>query len=259
MRIASPPLVSGRDGVTVVIPLRNRGGARLWNCLNALKRQTASPTEVIVSDLNSNEQYLDNIRGTTLGMGFTFLRVAWRRPEFSRAAVINAGIRAARSQDVIVLDVDAVAAPHFVETYAARLTDGMLLLCEHRRGRAAAEGEDLSSDWGAYCAAAARNQWSRCANGMSMGARRAFWGVIGGIDERFVGWGAEDDHAVWKAERLGRVDWIDDPLIIHQDHPEVAGKGDAQWRNNELFDRLRARGVERRPWGCLEALELIRA
>ena len=245
-------------GTTVVIPQRNRGGARLWNCLNALARQTVAPEEVIVSDLSSAPENLDNIRWITRSFDFTFLRIRWKDSRFSRALAINCGIRAARSTDVVVLDVDAIAAPHYVESYAARLKDDTLLLCEHRRGRSPAEGEDISSDWGGYCAGSERNRWARCAAGMSMGARRAFWAAISGIDERFIGWGAEDDHAVWKAEQLGRVDWIDDPLIIHQDHPEVEDKGEAQGRNNAMFDKLRDQGVSRQPWGRAEVLELTR-
>jgi hypothetical protein len=245
-------------GTTVVIPQRNRGGARLWNCLNALVRQSVAPEEVIVVDLSSAPENIENIRWITRSFGFTFLCVQWRDPRFNRALAINCGIRAARSTNVLALDVDAVAAPHYVESCTARIKEDTLLLCEHRRGRSAAEGEDISSDWGAYCAISSRTLWARCAAGMSMGARRAFWVKISGVDERFIGWGAEDDHAVWKAEQLGRVDWIDDPLIVHQDHPDVEGKGEAQGRNHEMFDRLRAQGVSPRPWGQAKVRELVR-
>jgi len=244
-------------GTTVVIPQRDRGGARLWNCLNALARQTVPPEEVVVSDLSSATDHLDNIRGITRSFGFTFLRVEWRDPRFSRAASINCGIRVSRSRHVVVLDVDAVAAPHFVETYEARLRPNLMLMCEHRRGREAAEGEDLSSDWGAYFASSQPNPWSRCANGMSMGAERALWAAISGVDERFVGWGAEDDHAVWKADQVGDISWIDDPLIIHQDHPSAAAAGDHH-RNNEMFETIKRDGVAPRPWGVRKVLELDR-
>ena len=244
-------------GTTVVIPQRNRGGARLWNCLNALARQTVAPEEVIVSDLSSAEDQLENIRGITRSFGFSFLRVAWKDPRFSRAVSINCGIRASRSRYVVVLDVDAVAAPHLVETYEARLRPELLLMCEHRRGRAPTEGEDLSTDWGKYFFSAEPNPWPHCANGMAMGAERAFWVTLCGVDERFVGWGAEDDHAVWKADMLGASQWIDEPLIIHQDHPSAVGQGD-HTRNNELFDSLRSEGVTPRPWGARRVLELLR-
>ena len=244
-------------GTTVVIPQRNRGGARLWNCLNALARQTVAPEEVIVSDLSSDEDQLDNIRGITRSLGFTFLRVAWKDPRFSRAVSINCGIRASRSQYTVVLDVDAVAAPHFVETYEARLKPKLMLMCEHRRGRAPNEGEDLSTDWGAYFFSADPNPWAHCANGMSMGAERAFWASLCGVDERFVGWGAEDDHVVWKADLAGSSAWIDEALIIHQDHPSAAGPGDHE-NNNDMFVKIRAEGLAKRAWGSHQALELLR-
>lgn len=246
-------------GTTVVIPQRNRGGARLWNCLNALKRQSVAIEEIIVSDLSSDEGQLDNIRGTTLGVGATFLRIEWLDTRFSRAVAINCGIRCARSVNVVVIDVDVVVAPHFVETYEARLRDDLMLMCEHRRGREVKEGEDVSSDWGAYFASAAPNPWPHCANGMSMGARRAFWARIFGVDERFVGWGAEDDHAVWKAEMAGgNTGWIDDALIIHQDHEPVPDLEHFRGVNHGMFDRLRQEGLQRRQWGSRKLLELRR-
>lgn len=246
-------------GTTVVIPLRNRGGARLWNCLNALRWQTVPPDEVIVSDLSSDPDQLDNIRGTTLGLGCTFLRISWKDPRFSRAVASNCGIRTARSENVLVLDVDAVAAPHYVETYEARLRDDLMLLCEHRRGPMPKEGEDLSSDWGSYYGRSQENPWPRCANGMSMGARRRFWVGICGMDERFVGWGAEDDHVVWKAEFAGESGWIDDPLIIHQDHEATPNLEHHRGVNHGLFDQLRQEGPQhRRRWGIHRVLELER-
>ncbi|MEU2180873.1 glycosyltransferase [Streptomyces thermolilacinus] len=48
---------------------------------------------------------------------------------------------------------------------------------------------------------------------------------IGGMDERFCGWGGEDQDFVWRAERYGPMDRHDDPLV-HLHHDRAAHRGD---------------------------------
>lgn len=244
-------------GTTVVIPQRNRGGSRLWNCLNALRRQTVPPEEVIVSDLSSGPDQLDNIRGITLNLGCTFLRTEWSG-KFSRSVAVNMGIRAARSDHIVVLDVDAVAAPDCLERFEQVVPADTLVLGEHRRGYAAGHEEDISTDWASYFVASVANPWPHVAAGMFMGAARNFWMRIGGYDERFKGWGAEDDFVVWKAAQVGGVTWIDMPLLIHQDHPEVEGKEADRAANHQLFERLKQRKDWPGRWGVRKVVEHTR-
>ncbi|MEV6120131.1 galactosyltransferase-related protein [Streptomyces sp. NPDC052077] len=48
---------------------------------------------------------------------------------------------------------------------------------------------------------------------------------IGGMDERFCGWGGEDQDFVWRAERYGPMDRHRDPLV-HLHHDRAAHRGD---------------------------------
>ncbi|MFJ6623235.1 glycosyltransferase [Kitasatospora sp. NPDC091335] len=48
---------------------------------------------------------------------------------------------------------------------------------------------------------------------------------IGGMDERFCGWGGEDQDFVWRAERYGPMDRHRDP-IVHLHHDRAAHRGD---------------------------------
>ncbi|WP_329158214.1 galactosyltransferase-related protein [Streptomyces anulatus] len=48
---------------------------------------------------------------------------------------------------------------------------------------------------------------------------------IGGMDERFCGWGGEDQDFVWRAERYGPMDRHRDPLV-HLHHNRAAHRGD---------------------------------
>ncbi|MEU2572904.1 glycosyltransferase [Streptomyces anulatus] len=47
---------------------------------------------------------------------------------------------------------------------------------------------------------------------------------IGGMDERFCGWGGEDQDFVWRAERYGPMDRHRDPLV-HLHHDRAAHRG----------------------------------
>ncbi|MEU5220676.1 galactosyltransferase-related protein [Streptomyces sp. NPDC020807] len=48
---------------------------------------------------------------------------------------------------------------------------------------------------------------------------------IGGMDERFCGWGGEDQDFVWRAERYGPMDRHRDP-VVHLHHDRAAHRGD---------------------------------
>lgn len=48
---------------------------------------------------------------------------------------------------------------------------------------------------------------------------------IGGMDERFCGWGGEDQDFVWRTERYGPMDRHSDPLT-HLHHDRAAHRGD---------------------------------
>ncbi|MEU2118016.1 galactosyltransferase-related protein [Streptomyces sp. NPDC016459] len=48
---------------------------------------------------------------------------------------------------------------------------------------------------------------------------------IGGMDERFCGWGGEDQDFVWRVERYGPMDRHRDPLV-HLHHDRAAHRGD---------------------------------
>ncbi len=257
MRIANPPLVSGRDGVSVVVPLRNRGGARLWNCLNALKRQTSPPSEVIISDLNSDRPLRDEIREMVHGFGWTFMRVQWRDPRFNKAVAANCGIRRTTYPKVVLLDVDAVASPACLSYFLQSVTPNSMVLADHYRGRAPKEGEDLSTGWDAYAVGADIHEWTGTANGFFMGAYRSFWGKLCGVDERFIGWGAEDDHLVWKAEQLGAVVRMKERLLVHQEHDPVVGQQQAAPKNWELLVTAMREPITSRAWGDHQVVEYL--
>jgi len=241
--------------------MRNRGGGRLWNCLNALRRQKVSPQEVLVCDLGSEPKQKENIKRLTLEAGFSFLGIQWTDPLFSRAVAINCGIRAARTKYVLVLDADAIVSPRCIEVFERRVRPRTMVLAEHLRGRGPKGMEDISTTWGKLRAESTPPQWSHWASGIFMGAERTFWAEIGAFDERFIGWGGEDDYVVHKARQAGTVQWIKEPLLIHQRHANVPGKVQQQEKNWALLRTLMRRpmSVATNPWGRRRLTDVVRS
>jgi glycosyltransferase involved in cell wall biosynthesis len=243
---------------TVVIPLRNRGGIRLQNCLTSLVQQVYPPAEIILSDLGSTPEYAAEIRTMGEVFGARYVGIDYYDPKFNRAVAVNCGVIRASCKNTLVLDVDCLLHPRGIQLFEINLRPRLALFAEHHRVDCPKPGEDLGSDW--Y--ASFRRSWfwrSHLAFGMFMGAQTDFWKDLHGIDERFVGWGGEDDHFAWKAQKLGAYKWIDSPImVIHQEHDEgTAGGWNAaeQERNHKLLSKLTRGPLSLPPWGRTPILE----
>lgn len=152
------------------------------------------------------------------------------------AAARNAGIAAAGTAAMVVLlDVDAVPAPHLIGRYAAavRATGGVVAgpvgylpagvpateadlaaLGEHAAPHSSrpvpAVGELLAED-----------RWELLWT-VSMAAPTALLREVGGFDERYVGYGAEDTDAAIRLRDSGAsLHWVGGAWAYHQHHVEV--------------------------------------
>ncbi|WP_441249454.1 glycosyltransferase [Kitasatospora sp. McL0602] len=81
--------------------------------------------------------------------------------------------------------------------------------------------------------------------------RESFFSRIGGMDERFSGWGGEDQDFVWRAERYGPMDRHADPIVhLHHDraphraedgvpfYEEVEQAGFCSWPCDSVIGQL---------------------
>jgi len=100
------------DAITVIIP-NYHGAALLPACLDALLRQRLAPAAVVVVDNGSR----DDSREFALAHPVRPTLIAF--PENRGfAAAVNAGIRAATTPAVALLNNDAVADPRWLEAGA---------------------------------------------------------------------------------------------------------------------------------------------
>ncbi len=174
------------------------------------------------------------------------------------AAARNAGAAAALAlgaELMIVLDVDCRPGEDLVGAYRQAADDpaaAVSLLC----GPVAylpppgPEGYDLDrlSETAPHDGRPAPEPGERRSNGdprlfwsLSFALTPAVWGTIGGFDERFVGYGAEDTDFGFAADAAGiPLTWVGGATAYHQWHPTQSppvGHLDDILRNGAIFAR----------------------
>lgn len=154
------------------------------------------------------------------------------RPGLPLAAARNLGARTARSPVLVFLDVDCIPGPTTVARYAAALAHhdvvlmgGVGYLDEGATARPwTPDALDSRSrphparphpDAGVHPCSRPELFWS-----LSFGVRRStLLDVVGGFDESYVGYGAEDtDFARRLARRGVDLAWLGDAVCHHQHH-----------------------------------------
>jgi hypothetical protein len=223
------PAPARRPRALVVIPFRDRvGGARARNllaCLASLRDQADPAPEITVTVVESDAEPRWRELIEPRADRYVFAR---HDGHFNKSWAVNVGVRqsAADAGHICVLDADVLVDDRFLERNLARVDRPDLAAFLPYRSMFCLD--EPSSD------AAIR---SRCADGapdVPLDAIRALvlreppgaclWTKaetfhrIGGFDERYQGWGGEDDDVVARLSRAGRLARFDDPLL-HLSHP----------------------------------------
>jgi glycosyltransferase involved in cell wall biosynthesis len=239
--------------LSVVLPIRNRSGVRLENCLRGLRWQeglSKDDVEIVISDFGSEPQHRDAVQKAAATFGariqYTAASGLWNR---SRA--LNIGIKQATGHYTMSTDVDMVLAPTFLRTLVEtqeQLGGRGLLLCQSRDLGPETEGKEIQlRDFEEIL----RSTTMRPTYGMGgcQCADTRWFHHVRGYDERYTYWGAEDKDVVLRAQRDGRiVKWItEQTAMVHQWHPTT--KYDKPWlvKKNRMWLRLTS-WIVRKNW-----------
>jgi hypothetical protein len=223
----APPAEAPRTAV--VIPFRDRiGGARTRNllaCLAALRAQHRPPAGVAVTVVETDDtpRWERHIRPWADHYVF-----APHGGHFNKSWAVNLGVRRTPGAPewVCVLDADILVDDRFLERNLARAADGGLaaflpyraMHCLDPDSSHAAIRSRIEHGAPDVPVDAVRALVLREPPGAVLWARADVLHRIGGFDERFQGWGGEDDDVVARLSAAGRLDRFDDPLL-HLAHP----------------------------------------
>ncbi len=229
--VASSPLHLSIGLVTVARHRRDH----LAQQFRSIAHQTIAPTRHVVVDLGGEP--IGPIADAA-GLDVTIVDAGPVDGPIPLAAARNSGAIAVGTDVIIFLDVDCLAVPTLVEDYGRRAsvqpglwcgpvgylpdmpsdeywtddgtlrTDALALRARHRSGRPGfGQSDHLVSRWDMF--------WS-----LSFALDAGTWARIGGFDERFVGYGAEDTDFGVRARRAGVELWFTGSAgAFHQHHP----------------------------------------
>ncbi len=226
----------------------------LDRCLAAFYRQSVSNFEVVIADDGSDAETLAVVARHREAASFP-IRHIWQRPEgHRRAAILNKGIAACRSDYILFTDCDSLVPGHFVETHLNRRRRRRLLIGgRHKLNEVQTEilsvetvqngdfeemitSRDLwELTWRHW-----KNVWEiwlrkrrRPHNlGLNMSVGRKELEAINGYDNAFKGWGNADGD-VRDRLRMSGVRPLSvwrEVFVFHQWHPQIPrGEGNSDY------------------------------
>ncbi|AZM51949.1 hypothetical protein DMA15_04525 [Streptomyces sp. WAC 01529] len=225
----------GTGDVQVVIPFRDRaGGTRTRNllaCLRALADQEGGPGHrVTVVETDGEPRTREALDG--VADRYVFAR---KDGLFNKAWAVNVGVMEATREAVpeggyvCVLDADILVDRHFVARNTARLReDGHGTHLPFRwslslDAPSTLRAIGLRNDGGAADVppSVLRGLLLREPPGGCVWLRTDVFHAVGGFDERYEGWGGEDDDVVARLAAAAPLRRYDD-VLLHLDHPRPA-------------------------------------
>lgn len=245
-----------RAQISAVIPIRDRTGTRLDNCLRSLRWQQLEPgaVEIVLSDFGSAPTHARALEQLAERHDAQLVRVETDEI-WNRARALNYGIQRATGRYVFCTDADMIFAPNFVATLLetqAREHDRAFVVCHCRDLPEQLDEQAWTiDDFPALLAQAPFR--TATGTGACQVARREFFERVRGYDEGFCFWGQEDNDMRFRAGRSGlREIWVQDQTaMLHQWHPSERGKKPLRKSLNDVRFHLtkRVRVKNWRGWG----------
>jgi len=231
-----------------------RGRERhLANLMRSLGEQSCLPTELVIAWMQP-EPFED-----LPSLPFPVKHVFVEGEDLPLAKARNAAANAASGDTLMFLDVDCIASPTVVESYSAALNehDG---ICLSEVLYLPAEVTDFRGDYGVldelgnpHVSKPRFPEFGRVEQepdggqlwGLSFALRKRTWQAIGGMDERFVGYGGEETDFAASAEQAGVKTYrVGGARVYHQHHPVLIPplhNFDPILRNARLFQEKHGR------------------
>lgn len=238
-----------------MIPVRNRGGVRLENCLRSLRWQTVDRerVELVISDFGSEPDELASVRESAERHGAIVVHTP-TTATWNRSLALNIGIRRSSGDVILCTDADMMFASDFLATILEvhEANPQTMVHCGcHDLPADVPEQLWESSDLADLHARSTRRPTR--GTGACQAAAREFFFFARGYDEHFEFWGYEDLDMTSRATHYGLdVEWISDrTFMLHQWHPTMKLDRNLRRKINRWRYELTKQRVQknRRGWG----------
>jgi hypothetical protein len=259
--------------VSLIIPTYNRTDL-LRKCLLSVLSQSFQPTELVISDDGSSEDMITGIRDLLDQADFSVKFVQQEDKGFRAARCRNNGIRQATGEFMVCFDPDIVFSKNYLKTLVGaarknrfvvgqviRFTEAQnhLLLPEHilqgdffpllteAQKRVPAEQYRKELLYRILNAIKFRRQGPKLRSGL-VGFFKDDFVRVNGFDEKFIGWGNEDDDLgvrFYAAGIRGKNPFKKD-YAIHLYHERFHNDE----RVNKKYQKTRMKAINRKHFRC---------
>jgi hypothetical protein len=235
------PTVADSPAVSIVLGVRGTGRLPQFRCcLASLLAQSEAACEIVVVEQSVRSEFETVIPPS---VRYLHQQATDRDMPYNRGWALNAGVRAARGEIVVLHDADMIVPQRFAAAIHERMSRGLdalrlprfifyldeptsRLIAEERRMPARLAVDQIVAN-----------------NPTPIALTRDAYLRIGGHDEAFYGWGAEDNEFLDRARtlRIGEGAFLP---IVHLWHPVAPNRvGD---RNAGQLWQLRSRSPDAR-------------
>jgi hypothetical protein len=202
----------------IIIAHHNENSFRERNlevCLKYYLSVCPESTNIIIVEQNTETWVPPNPR-------IEHIKVKYDTDLFCKSKLLNIGIRSSTKSLYCIVDSDAILneqALHHITTIEESDPD---ILFPYNNVKMMNEGETRKwiRDGIEPKGHKSYQKYDVCYTGFFMVMTEVAYLLLGGFDEEFIGWGAEDDAMVIKARRLANVKTVEfDSLVKHMFHP----------------------------------------
>jgi glycosyltransferase involved in cell wall biosynthesis len=250
---------------SLIITIYNRSNL-IRKALLSLKNQSVKPDELILSDDGSEEDIIEAIKDITRQLDFPVKYVKQKHKGFRLAKTRNNGVRNASGELLIFLDQDLIHTENLIKYFIdnskpKRFITGMPIWLSEEKSNLFTEEKIISNSFinliDAEEKKAIKKQFQkdkryyylhklkltnqpRLRGGVCAINKKDFE-QINGYDEKFIGWGAEDDDIGSRLYKLGveGLNPFDAEYTIHLFHERatIENKGVKEQANYEYYQR----------------------
>lgn len=225
--------------ISIIVGFRDRDPIRVINFLNSISRQSFSNLELIFCDYGSNKAVIQEIE--TLISKFHFVKYIYcdtRGQFWNRAHALNIGANFAKYDKLLFADIDLIFSDEVISKLSDLDTENIFYTfqCFYTNHK-----------FDIYVFDSYLIQNSKINYVGLCFVSKSIWNLVGGYDEYFMYWGAEDDDFYSKLHLKGvenKLLDIKEYPIIHQWHDVQKMINPTPWYLDMVFKLYSLKNIE---------------